>query len=100
MARHRHPLLTTHLCTISGCMQVDWLHAMSLGVFQDFLGALFTWLFLERGFYASRGTRAQVMSFSVDRLEQALFLWYSAQQAQGVLPHAGTEAESLYVRQS
>ena len=64
-------------------MQVDWLHAMPLGIFQDFLGALFTWLFLERGFYASRGTRAQVMSLSVERLEQALFLWYSAQQAQG-----------------
>ena len=50
LARHRNPLLTPHLCTISGCMQVDWLHAMSLGIFQDFLGALFTWRFLERGF--------------------------------------------------
>ena len=84
LARHRNPLLTAGLCTIVGCMQVDWLHSMSLGVFQDFLGALFFWLFLDQGFYTERGTRAQVVALSTLRLEQQLFNWYREQEAQGL----------------
>ena len=83
LTRHRCPLLTAGLCTMSQCMQVDWLHSMSLGIFQNFLGALFHWLFLDRGLYASRGTRSAIMSLSVQRLEEALFRWYTSQQQQG-----------------
>ena len=80
---HRNPLLTEGLCSVPDCLQVDWLHAMSLGIFQDYLGFLFAWLFYEHGLYATRGTRPQRLGVSVQRLEQALFVWYAKEQQAG-----------------
>ena len=87
-------MLARGLCSIADCMQADWLHSMSLGVFQDFLGGLFGWLFYDQSIYASRGSPEARQAVSVQQLEQALFAWYTAEKREG---RYHTEAQRLKV---
>ena len=92
LCRHRNPLLTSGLCGLQTCMQVDWLHTLSLGVFQDYLASLVAYLFYDVGIYASQGTSGGILQASVQQLEHELFRWYAAERQQG---HSHTEVQRL-----
>eukprot|EP00969_Alexandrium_andersonii_P247964 10957531-Alexandrium_andersonii.AAC.1 len=72
VTRHRNPLLQEGRASLHNCLQLDWLHAASLGIFQDYLAHLLRGLFVANVWQVPGGSEARV-SLSVGRLEQELF---------------------------
>lgn len=77
MTRHRNPLWCSAIgLTPQACIQVDWMHTLSLGIFQDFVGSLCQALFAANalGVSGSPDVRKQV---SVQYMERELFDFYA-----------------------
>ena len=83
MARHRNPLCSNGTgISIDNCLQVDWLHCMSLGIQLDVLRCLFSVAFNYDVFKVG-GFQDQRMVLSVNRLQFDLFAWYKAEKEKG-----------------
>lgn len=81
-SRHRNPLFdpATGMSPLS--LGIDWLHTLSLGVFQVTLQHVI-WDLLEANIYNIGGPFSSVFELGVARLRQDLFRWYQTEQAQG-----------------
>ena len=65
------------------CLSVDWLHTLSLGIFQDFVGSL-VWALVEANVWRVGVARDARLQLSVNRLENELFRFYREQAQQGI----------------
>jgi len=84
LTKHRNPLFSEEYgVTPQSCIQVDWMHTMSLGVFGDFVAKLLQQLVANNAWQVqgSPEVRRQV---SFQRLEHELFQFYKAEAARGV----------------
>lgn len=84
LTKHRNPLFTEEYgVTPQSCIQVDWMHTMSLGVFGDFVAKLLQQLVANNA-WAVQGSPDVRRQLSFQRLEHELFQWYKAEAARGV----------------
>ena len=60
------------------CLSVDWLHTLSLRIFQDFLGSL-VWALVEANVWRVGVARDVRLQLSVNRMEHELFRFYREQ---------------------
>lgn len=80
--RRRNPLFGPGTYVTPQCMSVDWLHTLSLGVFQFFLGPLF-WVLLSTNAFRVKGPEASLPELGLARMKQLLFEWYNSEAACG-----------------
>ena len=83
-ARHRTPLFNAATgVSVGRCLQVDWLHTLSLGVFQEFLAFLFAHMMYVDNVWRVAGPPETILRVSVKRLEAELFSWYATEERAG-----------------
>ena len=82
-AIHRNPLFSAETDIDMECLSVDWLHTLSLGIFQDLLGLL-VWALMEANVWRVGGARDARLQLSVNRLDNELFRFYREQAQQGI----------------
>ena len=70
--------------TPTSCLGIDWLHCLSLGVFQDYLAAVANKLIFKDNIFLIDGRPADLLPLSADRIEKLLFDWYKAESRRGV----------------
>lgn len=80
LTKHRNPMFSILSDVTPDCIQVDWLHTLSLGIFQDFIGALVhTLVQLDVWNVGNLGVNASSrLQTSVMRMEGLLFEFYSS----------------------
>jgi hypothetical protein len=61
---------------------IDWLHSLSLGVFQTYLCMLVHELLVKNA-WACQGAAAAVFELGVGRLREDLFTWYESERKAG-----------------
>ena len=82
--KHRNPLFDDAIgITPERCVMIDWLHTLSLGIFQDFLAALFHKLFYIVNAWKVPSGRDNLRLLSVARLQADLFSWYGDESRRG-----------------
>ena len=84
MTHHRNPLfgVSVHV-SLFDTVAIDWLHTLSLGIFQDFLGELVNHL-IDQNAWQVPGAASVCRKLSVSRLQAGLFAFCSAQRQQGI----------------
>lgn len=84
VTRHRNPLFAAALgVTPQACIQVDWMHTLSLGIFQDFLASLIQALIAVNAWGVSGGVVVR-RQLSVQNLERELVEFYHSPAGVGV----------------
>ncbi len=76
------------------CLSVDWLHTLSLGIFQYFLGSL-VWALVEAAVWRVGGARDARLQLSLNKLENELFRFYWEQAQQGIQQCKGLSRKYL-----
>ena len=84
MVRRRNPLFMPGTGISLPNLAIDWLHALSLGVFRFWLGSVF-WALIRADAWAIDVPLANRLDASVAQLNDELGLWYKAEEAQGRL---------------
>jgi hypothetical protein len=80
--KHRCPLFGKETGLSSENLGVDWLHTLSLGVFQTWLGHL-VWDLLKANVWSIQGSAAARHELGISCLREELFLWYKSEASQG-----------------
>jgi hypothetical protein len=81
-AKHRNPLFSVASGVSLDNIGIDWLHALSLGVFQTYLANL-VWDLVEANVYGIAGPIGSRLELSVVALRSQLWLWYNAEAKEG-----------------
>jgi hypothetical protein len=82
---HRNPLWRADIGIMpAAVLGVDWLHAMSLGIFQDFCASLYHTLIFDLNVFAAAARPSDALPIAVARIEPMLFNWYRAEARNGV----------------
>ena len=81
VVRRRHPLLSAEIGTNIDEFNVDVLHTLHLGMFQDWiLRAL--WLFVDFDFLDTRRkSKSQILTETLSRIRRMLSAWYPIDKA-------------------
>jgi hypothetical protein len=82
MAKHRNPLLSAATGVSLASLGIDWLHALSLGVFQHYLAHLI-WDLVLANVWSIAGPMVHRMELSVVSLRAELWAWYSQESKHG-----------------
>jgi hypothetical protein len=83
LARHRSPLFAADLhVSPNASFQIDWLHTLSLGIFQDYGAALMGRLF-DANVWKCPGNIDARIKLSVGHIENDLFAFYAAEAKAG-----------------
>jgi hypothetical protein len=82
MAKHRNPLFSTETGVSPASLGIDWLHALSLGVFQHYLAHL-VWDLVLANAWSMAGPMVHRMELSVVSLRAELWIWYGEEAKQG-----------------
>ena len=88
--RRRNPIFSPLTgITIQACLVPDWMHCLSLGVFQWFISATMHELFEVNAFRAAQpvGGQEAVVRNSLIQFRAELFVWYSAETKAGRSPN-------------
>jgi hypothetical protein len=80
--RHRCPMFGASTGLSSANVGVDWLHTLSLGVFQTWLASV-VWALLDANAWNIVGPAAARFELGVGRLREDLFAWYTAEAKEG-----------------
>ena len=80
VARHRNPLVDSHPCIEPKDLVTDWLHCLSLGVFQYFLNFVFYWI-------TDHGLLENSLEAVVLRVRAMIFDWYGSEHRAGRVRH-------------
>ena len=84
MTYHRNPIVNRRLgVSLHETAALDWLHTLSLGIFQSSIGALVNLLIVLNAWNVP-GPAAVRRAISIDRLQSDLFAFYTAQAKLGV----------------
>ena len=79
LTHHRCPLWDSDILLTPDALQIDWLHALSLGVFQDFCGHFIQHMFSANVWcMPTTGDAAQKMATPI--IEEDLFAWYKEER--------------------
>jgi hypothetical protein len=82
--RHRNPVFSEETGIVpERVLVIDWLHALSLGVYKYFISHLWHTLFAYDVYGIGKVTDHEHITMSVARLRGDLFIWYAAELAQG-----------------
>ena len=81
--RRRNPLFSEATGLYITCLGIDVLHALSLGVYSEFLKVFF-WALIKRNAFGVRGGAADVRGLSIARIGSLLFQWYADEDKRGV----------------
>ena len=81
-ARHRNPLMSQEIMVGPENIVVDWLHCLSLGVFQYFVNSMLFAL-VDSPAFSTASTRETRVQISLQRIKVMLFAWYSAEEKSG-----------------
>jgi hypothetical protein len=82
--RHRNPVFSEETGIVpERVLVIDWLHALSLGVYKYFISHLWHTLFEHDVYEIGRCTDHEHIVLSLGRLRVDLFNWYAAELAQG-----------------
>lgn len=83
VSRHRNPLFAAELGVVpERILMVDWMHTLSLGVYQNFLGHLFQAMFAAN-VWQLEGNMENRIKMSCIRLRAQLFQWYAEEAQEG-----------------
>ena len=82
-SRHRCPLFGPETGLSPWNLGLDWLHCLSLGVFQCWLGALVAELLAANAWDCQPGPVVATFENGVGRLREDLFAWYAVDAKQG-----------------
>jgi hypothetical protein len=82
IARHRNPVFSPATGVGLKNIGLDWLHILSLGVFQCFCLVL-VWDAITANIYNVAGTFQNVFEITVGRMKNELWQWYSDEAALG-----------------
>jgi hypothetical protein len=83
--KHRNPLWRADLGIMPDTvLGIDWLHCLSLGVFQDYCASVFNKLIFECNVFNIGGRPSDRLPLAVARLETLLFEFYRAESKRGV----------------
>ena len=84
ITHHRNPLFCTELrVSLHDVFAVDWLHTLSLGIFQDFCGELVNTLIRLDAFPSAGSTEEARRLSAVAALQAQLFAFYAAEVKAG-----------------
>ena len=82
--RHRNPLFDREIHVLHTTVQVDWLHTLALGVFQD-AGAELVKVLRERNAWDVPGGAEARRKLTAARIESELFEFYRTERQEGRL---------------
>ena len=82
MTRRRNPLFSASTGVTPGSLTVDWLHTLSLGIFQHILSC-FLWALLEANAWAIDGPMSTRVDLSIIQIRAELFDWYGREEREG-----------------
>ena len=81
---HRNPLFSEATgITPERCLAVDWLHCLSLGVFQNYLAIVVNMLFASNAWQTAESTAVGVAMVSCQLLSAELEAWYKSDAGRG-----------------
>jgi hypothetical protein len=82
--RHRNPVFSTETGIVpERVLVIDWLHALSLGVYKYFISHLWHMLFKYNVYGIGQCTDHEHILMSVGRLRNELFHWYNTERDEG-----------------
>ena len=82
----RNPLLEVLGVSVAITLVPDWMHGLSLGVFQSFISAVL-FAFVSADVFQIGGGKTSILIGSQLRVREALFSWYKAQERLGFRPN-------------
>ena len=85
LARHRNPLICEESGVSLRSFGIDWLHALSQGVYPHITGRL-VWELISLDAWRVHKTSKHLAEMSVVHLRSELFSWYDSEQKQGRRP--------------
>jgi hypothetical protein len=86
MTYHRNPIFSQTLhVSLHDSVSIDWLHTLSLGIFQDFVGTLIQALIDQNAWQIPASTADERRRLSISRLQAGLFKFYADQARRGIL---------------
>jgi hypothetical protein len=86
MTHHRNPIFSdaVHI-SLQESVAIDWLHTMSLGIFQEFVGGLVQALIAVNAWGIPPTTGDVQKRLSMSRLQSGLFSFYAEQARNGIV---------------
>ena len=93
VCKFRNPLFDNSTGITVATLGVDWLHCLSLGVWQHLVGHLF-WALIEANVFEINATSTNLRELSIVSLKSRLFSWYAEESARG-RPHTRLENLTL-----
>jgi hypothetical protein len=84
--KHRNPLWRADLgITVDAVLGIDWLHSLSLGVFQEALAMFYHNVVFEHNVFGLNGPASTMLIVAVSRISAMLFPWYGDEAKRGVV---------------
>ena len=83
MAKFNNPLFDDETGITVESLAIDWLHALSLGVFQEILGPLI-WALLRGNAFGVPGTSTNLTEHGLSALVECLWNWYKEESQRGI----------------